>query len=117
MQRAEVQIGKLWATAIGWKDKQLNRWREKRRHLVNKKQPHDAELWAISDALEIAIKETKNTNATSVTVFADSIAAVAKIQKKDAKFEGRTIKDLVYQRAKELKKNRHSLVFRWAPGH
>ena len=42
---------------------------------------------------------------------------MTKIQKKDAKFKGLTVKDLVYQRAKELTKNRHSLIFRWAPGH
>ena len=60
---------KLWGTAIGWKDKQLNRWHEKRRYLVKKKQPRDAELWAISGALEVAIKETRNTKATPVTVL------------------------------------------------
>lgn len=49
------------AVTVVWKDKWLNSWREKRLYLGEKKQPHDAELWAISDALELPIKETRNT--------------------------------------------------------
>lgn len=42
-----------------WKHKRLNSWREKRLYLGEKKQPYDAELWEISDALEVAILKTR----------------------------------------------------------
>lgn len=80
-------------------------------------QSYDAELWANSDALEVAIKETRNANANAVPVFTDSSAAMTKMGKKVAKPEGLAVRDLVYERAKELTKNGHSVTLRWIPGH
>lgn len=40
-----------------------------------------------------------------------------KDREKDAKPEGLAVKDLVYQRVKELITNRHSVILRWVPGH
>ena len=37
--------------------------------LGENKQPDDAELWAIFDALEVAIEETDNINTTPITVL------------------------------------------------
>lgn len=104
MKIAKVQIEKLWGAVIGWKDKRLDRWHEKRSCLGKKNQPYDGELSAISDAIEVTIKETRNTNATSVTAFTDSKAAMTKIQKKDAESEGLTVKGLVYEKTEELTK-------------
>lgn len=40
-----------------------------------------------------------------------------KIQKKIAKPGGLAVRDLVYQRAKELVANGHLVTLRWVPGH
>lgn len=59
-----------------------------------KKESYNAELWAISDALEIAIKETGNTDYTTVTIFTESKTAVANITA--AIPEGLAVRDLIY---------------------
>lgn len=41
---------------------------------------------------------------------------MAKIQNEHAKTGGSAVKDLIYQRAKELKKYGHSLLIPWVPG-
>lgn len=60
----------------------LEKQYEKKRYLGKKKQPPETELWAISDALEVAIKETRNFNAAPIEVFTDSKATLTKVQKK-----------------------------------
>lgn len=50
--------------AVCWKDKRSDRWRQKSVFLGRNKEVLDAELWAISNALEIAIQETSNTSNT-----------------------------------------------------
>ena len=70
-----------------------------------------------SDALELAIKETRNITATPVTVFTDLRAALIKIQKKASAPEGLAVRDLVHQKPKELTTNGHSVTLRWVPGH
>ena len=49
--------------------------------------------------------------------LADSSAALTNIKKKVAKPEGLAVRDLIYQRAKELIANGHSVTLRWVPGH
>lgn len=63
------------------------------------------------------LKETRNGNATAATVFTDSSAAMTKMGKKFAKLEGLAVGDNVYQRAKEIIKNGHSVALLWIPGH
>lgn len=89
---SKLNSGKAGA-AVVWKDRRLNVWRKRQRNLGEKKQPDDAKLWAIFDALKIAIKETDNFNATPITVFTDSKAALTKIQEKGAKS---AVKDFLY---------------------
>ena len=62
----------------------------------------------------IAIKETDNINTTPLTVFTDSTAALTKIEEKGAKS---AVKDFFYQRATELVRSGHIVVFQWVPGH
>lgn len=100
-----------------WRSRRINSWHGKKRYLGKIKQPFDTELWAISDALEVAIKESRNVTATPVTVFTDSRVALTKIQKKASEPEGLAVRDLAYQRAKELTTNGHSVILRWIPGH
>lgn len=58
-------------------------------------------MWAVSDDLEVAIKETRNVTNTAVTIFTDSSAAMTNIKKSVAKPEGLAVRDLIYQRSNE----------------
>ena len=73
-----LDVGKAGAVVV-WFDRGLGQWQEKRRFLGKNKDPFDAELWAISDALVRGIKKTRNSSPTTVTVFTDSQAAIKKI--------------------------------------
>ena len=53
---SKLDTGKVGA-AVVWFDNRLNKWQEKRRYLGQNKDSFDAELWAISDALELSIKK------------------------------------------------------------
>lgn len=77
------------------------------------KDSFDAELWAISDALEISIKETRNGNPLKITIFTDSQAALAKIIDSKAKIGGDTIRALIQENAHEIKSSGHTLILRW----
>ena len=80
--------------AIVWFDRRLNKWQEKRRYLGEIKDSFDAELWAISDALELSIKKMRNGNPSMITIFTDSRAAVAKILDSNARTGGDAIRTL-----------------------
>ena len=78
---SKLNSGKSGA-AVVWRNRRLNSWHEKKQYLGKKKQPFDTKLWTLFDALEIAIKETRNVNTIPVIVFTYSRAALTKIQKK-----------------------------------
>ena len=80
--------------------------------MEKKKQLFDTELGALFNALEIAIKETKNVSTTPVTVFIDFRAALTKIQKKASEPKGLTVRNLIHRRAKKLIANGHSVTLR-----
>ena len=103
---SKLNSGKTGA-AVVWKDKRLNVWRKRQRYLGEKKLPDDAELWAIFDALEVAINETDNIKTTPITVFTDS-KALTKIQDKIAKS---AIKDFCTKEQKSWYGSGHSVVF------
>ena len=114
---SKLNSGKSGA-AVVWRNRRLNNWHERKRYLGKKKQPFDTELWAIFDALEVAIKKTRNATSTPITIFTDSRAALTKIQKKKSEPKGLAVRELVYQRAaEELITNGHSVILRWVPGH
>ena len=68
---SRLDIGKA-GSAVVWFEEKLDKWQEKRRYLGENKDSFDAELWAISDTIEIGIKKTRNGSLTTVTVFTDS---------------------------------------------
>ena len=111
---SKLNSGKSGA-AVVWRNR--HNWHKRKRYLGKKKQPFDTELWAIFDALEAAIKETRNATSMPITIFTDSRAALTKIQKKTSEPEGLEVRDLVYQRAEELITNGHSVTLRWVLGH
>lgn len=87
--------GKVGA-AIVWFDRRLGKWQEKRRFLRENKDPYDAELWAIADALVLGIRKIGNVDCTRVTIFTDSQAAVTKISDQRSRVGGDAIRNLIY---------------------
>ncbi len=87
------------------------------RFLMENKDSFDAELWAISDALEISTKKTRNGNPTTVTVLTDSHAAITKILEPKVRPGGGAVRDLIYRNALNIRNNGHTLVLRWVPSH
>lgn len=104
-------------SAVVWLDKMSDKWQEKRRYSGENKDSFDAELWAISDALEISIKKTRNANPTTVTVFTGSHAAIGKTVNPKVRPGGGAVRDLIYQNALDIRKNGHLLVIQWVPSH
>ena len=102
--------------AVCWRDKRTNRWREKSVFLGRNKEVLDAELWAIMDALEIAIEGTSNTSDPPITIFSDSQKAFQEIQH-PASHKNRFLRGQIYQKAKILQSIGHPIVCRWTPGH
>lgn len=74
-------------------------------------------MWAVSDALEVAIKETRNVTNTAVTIFTDSTAVMTNIKKSVSKPERLAARDLIYQRANRLLTNGHSVTLQWVSSH
>ena len=113
---SRLDTGKA-GSAVVWLDKMSDKWQEKRQYLGENKDLFDAELWAISDALEISIKKTRNTQPTTVTVFTDLHAAIGKIVNPKVRPGGGARRDLIYQNALDIRENRHFLVIQWIPSH
>lgn len=62
-----------------WFDRKSDKWQEIRRYLGENNDSFDAELWAISDALEMSIKKTRNGSPTTVTIITNLHAAITEI--------------------------------------
>ena len=89
-------------TAVCWREKVRDLWKEKNFFLCKNKEVLDAELWAISDALDIAAKEIPNT---SVTIFCDSQEALRVIKRPPLHKQNRLLWGVIYKKTKKLKSN------------
>lgn len=84
-----------------------------------KKNPFGVDLWAVSDALEITTKMTRNGNPTTVTIFTDLHAAINKkadVATKDVARRGRKITDhwsLLMHIKKKVEKTKVSELVQW----
>ena len=96
--------------AVVWLKKKSDKWQEKRRYLGENKESFDVELWAISDALELSIKKTKNRSPTTVIVFIDSHTAIVKILEPKVRPGEGAIRDLIYRNTLNIRNNGHTLV-------
>ena len=101
-------------TAVCWREKVRDLWKEKNFFLCKNKEVLDAELWAISDALDIAAKEIPNT---SVTIFCDSQEALRVIKRPPSHKQNRLLRGLIYKKSKKLESNGRQLTIRWIPSH
>lgn len=109
-------VGRVGA-AVVWFDKRLDKQRKKQRFFGKHKDLFDAELWAISDALDLGSKKTRNAKPTTVTIFTDSQTAMTKILDPKTKVGGDAVQNLVYQSAQAMKNAGHTVVLRQIPGH
>ena len=72
-------------------------FREKRRLI--------AELWAISNALDIAGKEILNSKVVPITIFCESQKALREIEHSPYHKENRFLRGFIYEKVEELKSN------------
>lgn len=103
--------------AVVWFDKKLNKWQNKQRYLAKNKNLFDVEIWAISDALGLSIKKTRNGNPLIITIFTDSQAAIAKILDPKAGTGGDAIRAPIYKNIHKIKSNSYTRILIWVPNH
>ena len=103
--------------AVCWKDIKSNQWRQKSVFLGKNKETLDVELWAISEALDTAMREILTVDNTLITIFCDSQKALTTIRQPPSQKENRFLRGQIYYKAKKLKTNGHMVVCRWIPGH
>lgn len=65
------------------------------------KEALDAEIWGISEVLDIALRETASKKAQKITVFSNSQTAIKKLQK-SKNGVGQTLKAQIVKRAKQF---------------
>ena len=98
--------------AIYWKNKKSN-WTQKSVFLDKNKETLDAELWAIMEVFEIAMRETSAINNTVITIFYDSQKAFIAIRQPPSQKENRFLRGQIGYRAEKLKTNGHTVVCKW----
>lgn len=91
-------------------------WEIQRTYLGKNKEILDAELWAISDALKLALKESR-TQMTQVTVRRDSQKALKRLEKPTTSEPGQAIALQIQLRTQELARKRTRVKVQWIPGH
>lgn len=87
--------------AVVWKGFHSNRWNTRKISLGENKEILDAELWGISEALKIALKESASRKVCKMTVFSDSQTALKQLQgfKSNA---GQALKIQILKQARQL---------------
>ena len=103
------------AAAVCWEEKSSAKWREKSILLGKNKEVLDAELWAISEALDIALKIANP--GTPITVLSDCQRARRAIALPSISQENQFLRSLVYQKTEDLQRAGQYIVIQWVPGH
>lgn len=80
--------------------------------LKENKETFDVELWAISEALDIAMQETLTANNMLIKIFCDSQKALTTIRQPPSQKENRFLRGQIYHKAKNLKSDGHNVVCR-----
>ena len=93
--------------AVVWKNPASQRWDVRKISLGKSKQVLEAELWGISEALKIALKENISGKARRITVFSDSQAAIKQLQCSKSNV-GQTLNN----RARQLQTNGREVIVR-----
>lgn len=103
--------------AVCWREKALDLWKEKGDFLGKNKEILDVEVWAISMALDAALKETLDAKDAPVTIFRDSQKALRVIGNSPSHKENRFLRGCIYGKAEKLERNGHHVTLRWIPSH
>ena len=114
--RSKLENGRAGA-AVCWKEKGLGLWKEKGVFLGKNKEILDAELWAISNALDIAAKKTPIAKDIPRKIFCDSQKALRAIKHSPYHKENRFLRGLIYEKAEKLENNGQYAAIQWIPGH
>ena len=114
--RSKISNGRCGAS-VCWKDMKSKQWRQKSLFLDKNKEILDTELWAISEALDTAIRKTSTAHNTLLTIFCDSQKALTTIRLPPLQKENRFLRAQIYYKAEKLKTYGHTVVCRWVPGH
>ena len=95
---SKLDHGRVGA-AVCWKESPIDLWKEKSVFLGKNKEVLDAELWAISNALDIAAKKTSNDKGVPITIFCDSQKALRAIENSPYHKETRFLRSLIYEKS------------------
>lgn len=100
-----------------WKNKKYKSQKNSSVFLGKNKKSVNAELWAISNGLDIARKTTLNCHQTPITVFSDSRKALTTLCQLSSYTNTLYLKNLVNQKTSDQKSKGHSVVIWQIPNH
>ena len=99
------------------KDGAKKEWQEQKVGLGLNKEIFDAEMWGISEAFKVAEQKTRQVRQPwIINIFCDSQTIINNLRSCDSGV-GQALKMQIYQKAKKLGQQGHSIFIRWAPGH
>ena len=102
--------------AVVWKSPRLFGWNVCKISLGKNKEIWDAELWGISKALKIALRESTSQRAQRITVFSDSQSALKQLQEARNN-TGQALRIQIFKWSKQLYTQGKELILRWIPSH
>ena len=102
--------------AFVWKNPAFYRWEVCKTTLGENKEVLDAELWGISQALKIALKETTPKKVGRITVYSDAQMAIKQLQEAKSN-AGQALRIQIYKQARQLRAYGGEVIVRWIPGH
>ena len=103
-------------TAVVWRNPASHRWEVYKTTLGENKEVLDAELWGISRALKIALKETTPRKAGRITVYSDAQVAIKQLRETKSK-AGQALRIQIYEQARQLQAYGGEVIVRWIPSH
>ena len=112
---SRLESGKVGG-AVVWKNSPVDSWKSCKLAIGKNKEVLDPELWSLSEALSVALKETALRNSYKVTVFSDSQTAIRKLQGLITG-RGQALKAQIVKRTKLLQARDSEVTIQWIPSH
>ena len=104
------------SAAVAWKSFPSYGWNTCKISLGKNKEILDAELWGISEALKIALKENIVRRACRIIVYSDSQTALNQLQGSKSN-TCQALRVQIFKRTKQLHTQGKELTVRWIPSH
>lgn len=102
--------------AVVWKNPGSPRWEVCRLTLGKNKEVLDAELWAISQALKIALKEISPKKAGRIMAYSDAQTAIKQLQETKSRAD-QALRIQIYKQARQLRTYGGEVIVRRIPIH